>query len=147
MVCHPGEIRDGCSMEGYKSHHEGTEDNYRKCSCIRVKCRVCEKDLSAGSLQSHLRTIHGIDGTSSILVDPVAPAPRTYRLSFRHPAGPRREVPCPVDGCPYWTPVKANLCRHFFSRHHTASLHLEEDGRFPRFCQLCGMSVSLLSEQ
>jgi len=43
--------------------------------------------------------------------------------------------------------VKANIRRHFFSRHHTASLHIEDDGNVPRFCQLCGVSVSLPSVQ
>ena len=108
-----------------------------------MECHICEKDLSAGSLQSHLRTVHGIDGTGSITVAPVAPAPLTYRLSFRHSAGPRREVPCPVDGCQ----AAALLRQHFFRRHHTSSLYNEDDGNVPLFCPLCGISVSLLSVQ
>ena len=28
MICHPGEIWDGCSMEGYKRRHEGTNRRY-----------------------------------------------------------------------------------------------------------------------
>jgi len=148
MICHPGEIRDGCSMEGYKRRHEGTGDNYRKRRRTRVECHICEKDLSAGSLQSHLRTVHGIDGTGSIIVAPVAPAPRTYRLSFRHSAvGPRREVICPVDGCLYRAKAASLLRRHFFYRHHTASLHNLDDGNVPIFCPLCGISVSLFSVQ
>ena len=33
MIFHPGEIWDWCSMEGYKSHHEGSGDTYHKCMC------------------------------------------------------------------------------------------------------------------
>ena len=148
MICHPGKIRDGCSMAGYKRRHEGTCDNYRKRRCIRVKCRMWEKDLLAGSLQSQLRTVHGIDGTGSILVELVASSPRTYRLSFVHSPGYcRSKVTCPVEGYPYQTREAVNFRRYFFSRHHTASLHLEEDGNVPRFCHLYGVSVSMLSVQ
>jgi len=135
-------------MEGYKRRHEGACDNDHKRRYVRVQCRIWEKYLSAGSLQSRLRTVHGIDGTGSILVELVATSPRTYRLSFVHSSGYRRsKVTCPVEGYPYQTREAVNLRRYFFSRHHTASLHLEEDGNVPRFCHLYGVSVSMLSVQ
>jgi hypothetical protein len=71
---------------------------------------------------------------------------RLYKLNFIQTAGsPRQMVPCPVDGCLYQTKKASLLRRHFFNRHPTFKLHLEEDGNAPRFCQLCGVSVSLQS--
>jgi len=52
-----------------------------------------------------------------------------------------------MEGCPYRARDAALLRRHFFSRHHIDRLHLEENGSVPRFCQLCGISVSLRSVQ
>ena len=52
-----------------------------------------------------------------------------------------------MEGCPYRAREAALLRRHFFSRHHIDRLHLEENGSVPRFCQLCGISVSLRSVQ
>ena len=146
MICHPGEIRDRCSMEGYKRRHEGIGDTYKKRRCIRVTCQVCDKDLSAGSLQSHLRTQHGIDGSGSTVVEPASLAPRLYKLSFVHRTGyTRKRVPCPVEGCHYVATAASLLRRHFFNRHPTFKLHIEEDGSVPGFCKLCGVSVSLHS--
>ena len=41
----------------------------------------------------------------------------------------------------------ANLRRHFFNRHYTYRLHIEEDGSVPTYCRACGISVSLHSLQ
>ena len=146
MICHPGEIRDRCSIEGYKRRHEGTGETYNKRRCFRVKCQVCDTELSAGSLKSHLRTQHGIDGSGSIVIDPATLAPRSYKLSFVQTARtPHERIPCPVDGCQYMAKAASLLRRHFFNRHPTFQLHIEQDGNVPRFCRLCGISVSLHS--
>ena len=54
-------------------------------------------------------------------------------------------MPCPVEGCLYQAATAANLRRHFFSRHYTHRLHIEEDGGVPSYCRACGISVSLHS--
>ena len=107
----------------------------------------CGKDLALGSLQSHYRTQHGMDVCGSILTEPQALAPRSYKLSFKHQSGYSRRVPCPVEGCRYKTATAANFRRHFFNRHYTHRLHLEEDGSVPSYCRACGISVSLHSLQ
>ena len=77
MSCHPGTIRGRCSNEGYKRRHEGTGDTYVKRKGKRTVCPVpsCGKDLALGSLQSHLRTQHGMDSSGSIITEPVELAP------------------------------------------------------------------------
>ena len=47
-------------MEGYKRRHEGTGETYNKRKGQRTVCPPpdCGKDLTLGSLQSHLRTQH-----------------------------------------------------------------------------------------
>ena len=107
----------------------------------------CGKALALGSLQSHLRTQHGMDTCGSIITEPIALAPRLYRLSFKHQSGYSRRVPCPVEGCRYTATNAANLRRHFSNRHYTHRLHLEEDGSVPSYCRACGISVSLHSLQ
>ena len=146
MICHPGEIRDRCSIEGYKRRHEGIGETYNKRRCIRVVCPVCDVRLSAGSLKSHLRTQHGSDCSGSIIVEPATLAPRVYKLSFvRTARNPQERVPCPVNDCHYMANSASILRRHFFNRHPTFNLHIEQDGSVPSFCKLCGVSVSLHS--
>ena len=149
MSCHPGIIRGQCSMEGYKRQHKGTGDTYVKRKWKRTVCPVpsCGKDLALGFLQSHLRTQHGMDSSSSIINEPAGLAPRSYKLSFKLQAGYSRRVPCPVECCQYKAATAANLRRHFYSRHYTYRLHLEEDGSVPSNCRACGISVSLHSLQ
>ena len=62
MSCHPGLIRGRCSMEGYKRCYEGTGETYSKRKGKRTVCPVtsCGKAFALGSLQSHLRTQHGM---------------------------------------------------------------------------------------
>ena len=54
---------------------------------------------------------------------------------------------CPVEGCLYQAATAENLPRHFYSRHYTHRLHIEEDGSVPSNCRACGISVSLHSLQ
>ena len=150
MSCHPGAIRGRCSMEGYKRRHEGTGDTYSKRKGKRTVCPVpsCGKDLALGSLQSPLRTKHGIGSSSSIINKPIELAPHSYKLSFTYQSGhSKHKVPCPVEGCLYKAATAANLRRHFFSRHYTHRLQIEEDGSVPSNCRACGISVSLHSLQ
>ena len=88
-----------------------------------------------------------MDSSSSIINEPAGLAPRSYKLSFKLQAGYSRRVPCPVECCQYKAATAANLRRHFFNRHYTDSLHLEEDGSVPSYCRACGISVSLFSLQ
>ena len=97
MSCHSGAIRGRYSMEGYKRRHEGTGETYSKRKGKRTVCPVpsCGKDLTLGSLQSHLRTKHGMYTSGSIITKPVALAPLLYKLSFIHQSGhSQHKVPC-----------------------------------------------------
>ena len=68
---------------GCKRQHKGTGDTgdtgdtYSKRKGKRTVCPVpsCRKALALGSLQSHLRTQHGIDASGSIITEPVVLAP------------------------------------------------------------------------
>ena len=150
MSCHPGAIRDWCSEAGYKRRHEGTGETYSKRKGKRTMCpRLgCGKALAIGSLQSHLRTQHGMDATGSMTTQPAALAPRSYKLSFISLSGhSQHRVSCPADSCQYTAKTAANLWQYFFNRHYTDSLHLEEDGSVPSYCRVCGILVSLFPLQ
>ena len=149
MSCHPGEIRGRCSMEGYKRRHEGTGETYSKKKGKRTVYPLpsCGKASALGSIQSHLRTQHGIDACDSIITKPIVLAPRLYKLSFQHQSGHSRQVPSPVDNCRYTATTEANFCLHFFNRNYTHRLHLEEDGSVPSYYRACGIFVSLHSLQ
>ena len=82
VICHPGEIQDRCSTEGYTRRREGSGDTYRKHMCRQVQCHLCNKDLAAGSLQSCIRTVHSIDSAGLIVLEPVAHGPHTYKLAL-----------------------------------------------------------------
>lgn len=81
MICHHGEICNRCSMEDYK-RHEGTGDNDHKHVCRQLQRCVCNKDLPTGSFQSHLQSIHGMDGFGVIFVQQAALVPRTYNSAL-----------------------------------------------------------------
>ena len=147
MSCLPRAIRGRCSMENYKRRHESTGETYSQRKGKRTVCPLpsCGKALALGSLQSHLCTQHRIDACGSIITEPIALAPPSYKLSFKHQSGYSRRVPCPVEDCRYTATTGANLRRHFFNRHYTHRLHIEEDGSVPSYCRACGISVSLHS--
>ena len=137
-------------MEGYKYRNEGTGETYSKRKGKRTVCPQpgCGKALAIGSLQSHLRTQHGMDASGSMNIQPAALAPLLYKLSFIRLSGhSRHRVPCPVDRCRYTATTAANLRQHFFNRHYTDSLHIEEDDSVPSYCRACGILVSLHSLQ
>ena len=140
MTCHPGDFRSVRSVDGYKRQLTGTGASYRDRKRRRTVCPVCDKDVSAASLASHLASQHGILSSCSIVPDGPLPAPARYALSFP----PKTCQDCPVNGCPYRATSSSLLQRHFFYQHPTFSLFIKEDGH-PRFCDRCGMSVSLHS--
>ena len=147
MSCHPGAIQDWCSVAGYKRRHGVTGETYSKRKEKRTACPRpgCGKALAIGFLQSHLRTQHGTDATGSMLTEPTALAPHLYKLSFIQQSGhSQHKVPCHVDGCRYTAATSANLRRHFFSRHYTYSLNIEEDGSVPSYCRAYGILISLI---
>ena len=47
----------------------------------------------------------------------------------------------------YTAKTAANLQRHFFNRHYTHRLQIEEDCSVPSYCRACGILVSLHSLQ
>ena len=104
MTCHPGEIRDRLSMEGYKRRHQGVGDSYQARKRHRVTCPFpeCGKDLAAGSLQQHLRSQHGTESSGSIADIPEETDPVLYTVDF---PGILTQVTCPVEGCshPLWS--------------------------------------------
>ena len=81
MSCHPGGIWGRCLMEGYKVPEILTPR--RKEKELYAPFLLVEKTwLALGSLQSHLRTQHGMDAPRSIIPKSVVFAPRSYKLSF-----------------------------------------------------------------
>ena len=87
-----------------------TNDNASWCS---IRCVIRPLQLTAGSSQVHLCRILGRDASS---------ATTFYKLNCGD---------CPVPDCLYWSALAANLCRHFFNRYHSHSLHLLEDRHIP----------------
>lgn len=70
MVCFPGPIRGRLSEAGYKRRHRHQGETFRQRKKRRVACSECGKDLAAGSLPIHLRTIHGIANTCFFVEEP-----------------------------------------------------------------------------
>ena len=59
MVCVPGRIRTRLTDDVYNNSHKGLlarEDWHNR----RVECNICNQDLAASSLTSHLETQHDV---------------------------------------------------------------------------------------
>ena len=137
MSCHSGAIRGQCSIKGYKRRHEGTRETYNKRKEKRTLCPLpgCGKALAIGSLQSHLRTQHGMDISSSIIAEVEVLASCLYKLSFiQQPGHSQQKIFYP-----------AILQRHFFNCYYTYKLHIEEDNNVPSYCRACSISVLFYS--
>ena len=107
-----------------------------------VKCDICQKDLKASSLQSHMETQHGRFFTRERVID------REWledREPERYPCwqGMDGIWHCPVPGC-YGSNTKKWAVRwHFSTRHPQDLVNVEGDGFFS-LCTLCGDQVSPL---
>ena len=114
MICHPGLIGGRLLDAGYKRRHRDSSGFYHKQECLIVKCPVCDKDFTAGSLQARLWRKHGKNYTGSTTVSPVEPVPHYCSLnSANWSEGSQQGVDCSVDGCFYKTQLATNLYQHF----------------------------------
>lgn len=106
MVCLPWSLRTHQTSAKYKRSLEGPGDDYCAQKRCRTLCPECNKDLSEGSLPSHLRTqhkseLHGNTGDAPVTLELTA-----YTVTF--PAAVVGMKQCPVVGCPY-VATSANL--------------------------------------
>merc|ERR1712086_95888 len=102
-----------------------------------VKCDLCDMEMAAGSLRSHLETQHDTYRHFVLGGGEEESEGRTYEA--------RRELatgrwPCPVPECPGGGRDPYDLRRHFRSRHPRDLVSVRGE-TFPR-CEACGMQVS-----
>ena len=112
MICHPGAIRANSLMLAiYKRHHEGTGVSpITKGGAPRCNAQlVCNKTLTTGPLQAHMRRVHGRDASGKL------------KFAFRS-ENSRKIVDCPVQDYLYQAAMATNLRHCFFNRHHSHSL-------------------------
>jgi hypothetical protein len=131
------------STAAYKRRMTGEGDTYRQRKRRRVSCPECQKDLSASSIQQHLRTQHGQDPPTFELPDNILDAhvPHTYVISF-----PRvlPHKPCPVPECTARPTTRTAFRIHFRNRHPHDSIHILEEHPVPYpKCELCGFQVPI----
>jgi hypothetical protein len=100
---------------------------------------VCEKNLQARSLPSHLANVHDI-----YLQVVVADDLLEERAGIRYKAervGRKMSIRCPVPGCPGKLSSAYMLCRHFRDLHSKDSVEVPWEGHYPR-CKWCAMQCN-----
>jgi hypothetical protein len=113
MVCTPGKIRLQLPTNSYRRLREG--DHAEGESKQPEVCHVCEKNLQARSLPSHLANVHDI-----YLQVVVADDLLEERAGIRYEAervGRKMLIRCPVPGCPGKLSSAYMLRRHFRDLH------------------------------
>ena len=140
MTCVPGKIRTRLSQDAYNNSREGmhANDDWKK---LRVTCDLCDMDLAAGSLPSHLEAKHDVFRSKVINQDllverdaKVYHAMASYDGTFY----------CPVPGCLGKATTKWTLRRHFGQRHPLDLVSVPGQGCYPR-CEGCAHQVSPLA--
>ena len=141
MTCFPNYNNPNLSEAAYKRRMTGTGPTFRARQRAKVTCPQCDKSMNQSSLQTHLRTIHGLDPSTTALPKQVPTA--AYRISFSKALASRD---CPVPGCLGRSTTWAGLRHHFNRRHPDDILCIVEEGGqpLPR-CSKCDMHVSELS--
>ena len=138
MTCVPGKIRQKLSHETYYNSRFGfhTSDEWQR---RMVSCDVCDKQLQARNLSTHLETVHGVFRSKVINQDLLIDRePITYRPWPNVFGG----FSCPVPGCGGEAYKGWNLRRHFHDRHEQDLLVLPGDGICYPKCESCGMQVN-----
>ena len=137
MVMLPASIRTYYSEHAYKRKLDGVGDTYRQRKRRRVSCTECGKDLSAGSIVSHMRSQHGLEPL------PTAVAPQAPNVGYTvdWPDGRGTKCPCPSPQCDYQAGSENLLRRHFATR-HPGDVFRVRGQIFHKPCELCGMQVS-----
>lgn len=139
MTCFPGHISGRISSPSYRHRMRGEGDSHRERQRRRVLCPECNCVLSAGSLQQHMRTQHGLAGVIR-QEDALPDLLPTYTVSFPRTA---TSIDCPVDGCVGKATSRNDLRRHFVHRHVQSTLVILEEGSAPLpRCELCDMFVT-----
>ena len=117
------------SARACKRRVTGDGPSFREFQRQKVSCPTCGKPLARGSLQTHLRRVHGeeLDPWLNEL-EPPATHPPCYKISF-----PRvlRKKACPVEGCHTQPTSPTNMRKHFMQKHPTATLCISEEGSNP----------------
>ena len=140
MICTPGYIATQMSDQQYRRRMRGTGQTYRERQRRRVECSLCNRNLAAASLPSHMLSQHGVVHQDNQPAPPEEQA-RDYRVSFP----PHLDsIECPVDVCRETIKGKRhNLRKHFVHRHPDDTICILEEGQHPLTkCPRCGMHVN-----
>ena len=137
MVCTPGKIRIQLPSDSYRRLREGVaagEEGKRV-----VVCHVCQANLQARSLRSHLESSHNI---SQQVVVPDHLLEERAGISYEaERVGRKVPIRCPFPGCPWKLSSAYMLRRHFRDLHPKDSVVIPWEGSFPR-CERCRMQCN-----
>ena len=137
MICVPGKIRTRHTSEVYNNSREGLLWVAEHQNRI-VTCDICDQELQAVSLDSHLATQHEV--YRSKVIDQellVVKEPQTFKTSV---TASGRYI-CPVPDCAGTATTKWSMRRHFGMRHPSDLIHIAGEGCFPR-CKRCHHQVN-----
>jgi exonuclease III len=141
MVCIPGRIRTRLTDDVYNNSRVGLMSR-EEWNRRRVECDICQQEVSAESLTSHLETQHDIFRSFVLNRDLVVERePVVHNATYSYYS---KRYPCPVPGCTGGGSTKWNLRRHFSDRHPSDLVNVPGEGIY-RKCERCGMQVSPLA--
>ena len=132
MTFLPGKIRTCLTAEGYRARMDAEFREERKGRT--VKCDLCDMEMAAGSLRSHLETQHDTYRYFILDGDEEESEGRTYEARRGIATG---GWPCPVPKCPGGGRDPYDLRRHFQPRHPRDLVSVRGE-TLPR-CEVCGM--------
>jgi hypothetical protein len=141
MVSTPSHLHGPMSTAAYDRRMTGEGDSFQTRKRKRVACPACQKEISAGSLQRHMRRAHGLELPEHIALDENPPPPSTHTVSVPRPRGAWAD--CPVAGCTGHWSNGPSLRRHFRDRHPLDTIIIRDEGAVPLSrCERCLMFVS-----
>ena len=138
MVCIPGRIRTRLTDDVYNNSRVGLMSR-EEWNRRRVECDICQQEVSAESLTSHLETQHNIFRSFVLNRDLVVERePMVHNTTYLYYS---KRYHCPVPGCTGGESTKWNLHRHFSDCHPNDLFNVPGEGLY-RKCERCGMQVS-----
>ena len=136
MTFLPERIRQGLSDKAYLARMD--PEAREAATARRMRCELCQVELAAGSLASHLKTHHNL--RHCYLSKTVCPvASQSYKAPYMPAMG---KWLCPVPNCLQGRKGKgcsneANLWSHFAHCHPKDKVRI--GGLCPPKCRLCGL--------
>ena len=120
------------SKEAYDRRQTGEGRSYEERRKAKVKCQICGKEMTSGSLQRHMKNQHNKLPEQYLYTR--KGTERTFNIDIAKGANNN----CPIPGCTGTSKDKFGMYRHFCWCHPEAKIIIKDDGEVER-CNLCGM--------